>query len=507
MRKSEARYRSVVEQAEEIIFLFDVATKRIVEANEAFHKVLGYSDEDLKTICLYDLAEADRESVDRNIALVMAAQHSKVGLRRYRHKDGRIHDLDLSANHLREADQDLLCVVARDVTEQVRSEAAVLQAQKLESLGLLAGGIAHDFNNLLTAILGNLNLIQMNLPKVSPVQPQLGNIESTVLRAADLTRQLLTYSGKGRFQIQAVSLGQVVEGMTRLLAVSISKRVILHTEIPQDLPALEGDPTQIQQIVMNLVINASEAIGDADGNITLTARAITLDEFFISNHLIRQAVSPGPHIAFEVSDTGSGMSPATMSRIFDPFFTTKVSGRGLGLSAMLGILRSHHAGINIYSELGRGSIFRIYFPAHQAAEKAPETPKPPARLKLPPGTVLIVDDESTIRATAGAMLESLGFKVLEAADGIEALDLYKAHRQDIIVVLLDLTMPKMDGKAAFQAIQDIDPSAKVILSSGYNQQEALQSFVGIHPAGFLKKPYQYRDLRNELEKTLLEDPL
>ncbi len=504
IRKSEARYRAVVEQAGEMIFLFDVITKRVLEANDAFQQTLGYSDEDLKTLSLYDLVGADRESVDRNVARVVSEQHYSVGHRRYRHKDGRIREVEVSASHLREIDQDLLCVVARDVTEQTRAEAALLQAQKLESLGLLAGGVAHDFNNLLTAILGNLNLAQKNLPEGSPILPYLGNIERTVLRAADLTRQMLTYSGKGKFLIQAVDLRQVVEEMTHLLAVSISKKVVLHSEIPETLPALEGDPTQIQQIVMNLVINASEAIGDTEGSISIAARGVLLDESFIASHLPRQAVNPGPYVIFEVSDTGNGMNPETMSRIFDPFFTTKISGRGLGLSAMLGILRSHHAGVNFYSEIGRGTTFRIYFPAHKTTETLPHFPKAPERRRLPTGTVLVVDDEPTIRATAGAMFESLGFKVLEAADGIEAVECYKARGKDILLVLLDLTMPRMDGKAAFQSIYKLNPLAKVILSSGYNQNEAMPPFTEEAPIFFLKKPYQYKDLRIVLEKILLE---
>ncbi len=505
LRQIETRYRAVVEQSGDMIFFFDVTTKRILEANVAFKNTLGYCDEDLESLTLYDLVEADRETVNRNVARVVAEEHYTLGRRPYRHKDGRIREVEVGASHLREVDHDLLCAVARDVTDQVRAEAALRQTQKLESLGLLAGGVAHDFNNLLTAILGNLNLAQMNLPKGSPTLAYLGNIEGTVLRAADLTRQMLTYSGKGRFLVQAVNLSQVINEMANLLAVSISKKVVLHSQIPDDLPALEADPTQIQQIVMNLVINASEAIGDAEGTITIAARAAFLDELFVSSHLPGQAVSPGPHVIFEISDTGNGMDPKTMARIFDPFFTTKVSGRGLGLSAMLGILRSHHAGINIYSEIGRGSTFRIYFPAHQAVEHTNEAPRHPPRSSLPTGMVLIVDDEPAIRATAGAMLESLGFKVLEATNGIEAVELYKARGKDIILVLLDLTMPRMDGMSAFNAIHEMNPLAKVILSSGYNRKEALQPFLGIGPAGFLKKPYQYKDLRIELEKLLLEN--
>ena len=285
-------------------------------------------------------------------------------------------------------------------------------------------------------------------------------------------------------------------------------QIVLHLQIPESISALEGDPGQIQQVVMNLVINASEAIGDEAGAITVAARPVNLDEAFIANHLPGQAVAPGPHVIFEVSDTGNGMSPEVMSRIFDPFFTTKVSGRGLGLSAMLGILRGHHAGINIYSEIGRGSTFRIYFPARTAAAETLPPPQAPARRRLPGGTVLVVDDEPTIRATASAMLESLGFKVLEAGDGIEALELFSAKEKDILLVLLDLTMPRMDGLAAFRAIHELNPAAKVILSSGYSQEEALQPFNGAAPAGFLKKPYQYKELRAELEKILVaESPI
>ncbi len=503
LRRSEARYRSVVEQAGDMIFLFDVATKHMVEVNGAFHRTLGYSHEDLASLTLYDLVDAGAESVDRNIAHVVSEHHYTVGRRRYRHKDGRIREVEVSANHLRELDQDLVCVVARDVTDQVRAESALRQAQKLESLGVLAGGIAHDFNNLLTAILGNLNLAQMNLSAESPVMPYLKKIESTVLRASDLTRQMLAYSGKGRFLVQAVDLGRLVEEMAHLLEVSIPKKVALQALIPHGLPALEADPTQIQQVVMNLVINAAEAIGDQEGTISLTARTAMLDEAFIAVHLPGQAVNPGPHVILEAADTGCGMSPETIAKIFDPFFTTKVSGRGLGLSAMLGILRGHQAGISIYSEVGRGSTFRIYFPAHEVIVSPPAPPIPPARAALPTGTVLVVDDEPAIRTTASAMLESLGFKVLEAADGLEAVERYRSHQGEVILVLLDLTMPHMDGKDAFDAIREMNPLAKVILSSGYNQQEALEPFIRGSLAGFLQKPYQYKDLRTALEKILL----
>jgi PAS domain S-box-containing protein len=393
----------------------------------------------------------------------------------------------------------LLAGISRDLTEERRSEEVLRQAQKLESLGVLAGGIAHDFNNLLSAILGNLNLAQLKLAPDAPSEPYLKSAESTILRAADLARQMLAYSGKGRFVVQPLDLSHLVGEITHLLTVSISKKVVLRYDLKPDLPAIEADASQVQQVIMNLVTNASEAIGDKEGIIALETGTRDLDQKAMDFLFAGQELEPGKFVTLQVSDTGCGMSPATVARIFDPFFTTKASGRGLGLSAMLGILRGHRAGLKIYSELGKGSTFQVYFRASGAALLPKEAAAPDPAVHFE-GKVLLVDDEPDLRESISGMLEHLGFEVESVADGQEALDRFRPGTYTL--VLMDLTMPRMDGKDAFRKMKAIDPGVRVILSSGYNEQDAVQQFLGRGLAGFIQKPYQLGALVGALEKAL-----
>jgi PAS domain S-box-containing protein len=391
---------------------------------------------------------------------------------------------------------------ARQAEAQRRTlEAQFQQAQKLESLGVLAGGIAHDFNNLLTAVLGNLNLAQFNLNPESPAAPFLESAERTVLKASDLTKQMLAYSGKGRFVVKLHDLNTVVSEMTHLLRVSISKKASLRLNLPEGLPPLEADAAQLQQVIMNLVTNASDALGDEEGTIAISTGAAQLDGAYIASTFPTQTLVPGTYVTLEVGDTGQGMTPDVMARIFDPFFTTKTTGRGLGLSAMLGILKGHKAGLKVYSEVGRGSTFKAFFPAapgNLPAEEAHES----AVGTAPTGTVLLVDDEPSVLDTIGPALEALGLRVLLARDGLEAVERLQDDPRAIDLVLMDLTMPHMDGKEAFQAMRKIRPDLRVILSSGYNEQESIQSFLGRGLAGFLQKPYTLEALRTALRKAM-----
>ena len=394
-------------------------------------------------------------------------------------------------------------LVTRDITERSRAEENLRMTQKLESLGVLAGGIAHDFNNLLTAILGNLNLAQMHIPDLSPAAPLLLRVETTVLRAAELAHQMLAYSGRGAFTIELVELNAVVGEMTELLAVAIPKKVTLAFRLAPDLPPLLADRAQLQQVVMNLVTNASEAMEDRIGDITIATGLATLDEAFLSEQFPTQSLEPGRYLTLGVTDTGCGMEPETLERIFDPFFTTKATGRGLGLSAMLGILRGHGAGITIQSEPGLGSSFQVYFRCAEAGP-GPASATPPEAAAAPPlhGTILVVDDEPMVRQTARGIIEALGLRVLEACDGLEALDVFLQHRAEIDLVLMDITMPSMDGNEAFLALRDFDPELPVILSSGFTVQEVVQPPAGTRPAEFLQKPYRVADLKQGLQQAL-----
>ncbi len=384
---------------------------------------------------------------------------------------------------------------ARDMTQKRRMEEALRLSQKLESLGVLAGGIAHDFNNLLTAIMGNLNLAQLKLPEGSPALGHLEAVENAVLKASELTRQMLAYSGKGRFSVKPQDLDTVVNGMVHLLKVTVPKGATLSIQLAGNLPAVEGDAAQIQQVVMNLVTNASDALGDKEGVIRVTTRAEELDEARIRAAFPAQDLEPGAFVVLEVEDTGCGMSPGVLSRIFDPFFTTKVKGRGLGLSAMLGILKGHKAGILIRSREGEGSSFQVFFPASRgtAAPRPEAAPDPGSGFS---GRLLLVDDEVIILESIGLALETLGFEVIQARDGVEALERFEEAGPDL--VLMDLTMPRMDGATAFAKMQALRPEVPVILSSGYDRQ-ALE---GVRPAAFVQKPYRLKELKNLLAEVL-----
>jgi CheY-like chemotaxis protein len=310
---------------------------------------------------------------------------------------------------------------------------------------------------------------------------------------------MLAYSGKGRFVVRPYDLNHVVREVTHLLEVSIPKKIALRFDLAPRLPPVEADAAQIQQVIMNLVTNAADAIGDREGTIRLTTGTLQLDRTYLDQVFQRQNLRPGPYVTMEVSDSGCGMPPEVLERIFEPFFTTKVAGRGLGLSATIGILKGHRAGMRIYSEPGHGTTFKLLFPTSEAkqAEEAAQVAAPVLARKA---TILLVDDEEMIRDAASAVLQSLGLTVITAEDGRKAVEMVRRSDMKIDLVLMDLTMPLMDGREAFLAIRRIYPHMPVILSSGYNEQESVQAFMGRGLAAFLQKPYTLR----ALERTVLE---
>ena len=389
---------------------------------------------------------------------------------------------------------------ADDITERRQAESALRQAQKLESLGVLAGGIAHDFNNLLTAILGNAEVAQSLVHDHPVLQAALHRIEATTQRGSDLARQLLAYAGKARFAIQPMDLNTIILELGDLLAVSISKKVSISTFLQPDLPAVEADSAQFQQVVMNLVINASEAIGDRPGTVTIRTRAVTCTRADLQADFPGQVLEPGTYVRLDVEDDGCGMDAETIGRIFDPFFTTKFTGRGLGLSAMLGIVRGHHAGLRVQSRPGKGTTFTLLFPGSEA----PLPPPPPQAEgdQSVVGTVLVVDDESIIRDLARGALQGIGFRVLEARDGLEAVEFFEAGQESVDLVLLDMTMPRMGGAEAFRRIRTLSPRTRVLLTSGYTQKESLESLEDLPPDGFLQKPFRIRDLAGKAREVL-----
>ncbi len=382
-------------------------------------------------------------------------------------------------------------------------ERKLLETQKLESLGLLAGGVAHDFNNFLTTIMGNLSLAMLESEDDGPLLPYLNTIEIATRRAADLSRQMLAYSGQGRFIVSRMSINELVQEMTALLQVSIGKQIQLEQDFTPDLPPVVIDATQIRQVVMNLIVNASDAIGPQAGQITVRTGVISADHLYVLGSHLGPDLPDGRYVFIEVSDTGAGMDAATQARIFEPFFTTKFTGRGLGLAAVQGIVRSHQGMLKVYSEVGRGSTFKVLLPCAEEVAPTPVVLAAPDRA-LRDGVVLVIDDEDAIRFTITRMLERLGFEALEAASGRAGIALLQAH-PEIAAVLLDMTMPDLDGEATFGAIEQAGLLRPVILMSGYSQTEVTNRLVDIHLAAFIHKPFTLDEL-HEVVINALKSP-
>jgi len=323
-------------------------------------------------------------------------------------------------------------------------------------------------------------------------QQSLRAIEDTSRKAAELCKQMLAYAGKGKFVVQPVDLSALVEEMARLLEVSIEKSTLLRYDLAPNLPAVDADLAQMQQVIMNLVINANESIDGRSGLIVLATGAMQADaDYLHSVYVEEEALEPGTYVWLEVTDTGCGMSDDTKMRLFEPFYTTKFTGRGLGMSAILGIVRGHSGAIKVYSELNKGTTIKVLLPASGALAAPLDRPQgvDDAGRHVAGGVVLIVDDEETIRTVAAMMLEAAGYRTLQACDGLEGVEMLKAHRDEVDCVLLDMTMPRMGGEEAFTEMRRINPDVRVLLSSGYNQQTATQRFTGKGLAGFVQKPY------------------
>jgi signal transduction histidine kinase len=398
-------------------------------------------------------------------------------------------------------------ITAHMETEQRRRDLdrKLLDTQKLESLGVLAGGIAHDFNNLLTGILGNASLARMELPPSSPLLVFIQQIEQASRRAAELCQQMLAYSGKGRFVVQPINLNELVENTTHLLNISISKNCVLRLNLAATLPTIVVDTTQVRQIIMNLVINAAEAIGERSGIIAVSTGVVRIDEHYLATLVHPGEVTPGDYVFLEVSDNGSGMDAETLRKIFDPFFTTKFTGRGLGLAAVLGIVRGHKGALKVYSEPGRGTTFKLLLPCAQDADPIASSHRQEGDMAWRGrGTVLVVDDEETVRAISARMLDALGLTTVQAADGREAVEKYRQEPARYSLVLLDLTMPHMDGEETFRQLRHLNPSVKVILMSGFNQQEAVSRFTGKGLAGFVQKPFEVGGILAAVRQVLLQ---
>jgi len=517
LQQREQQHRRLLETMPGALVL--IQDEWIVYANPAALNIFGISDQEAKEpqrfmAFIPELCEGFiREQLDQ-----IASGRKLSGIEgKLLRQDGSSFDASAFAAISDYQGKPAIQLILFDITERKQAEESmqamqrqVEHTQRLESLGVLAGGIAHDFNNILAAIMGNAAMAERKMM----ADPESGRaylikVVQSAEKAALLCKQMLAYSGKGQFVVRPLDLSAMVKHITTLLEVSINRGVTINYDLTEPMTLIDADESQIQQVIMNLVINASDAIydnssdgsGDGSGEISISTGLIQLDEAD-AGHATQGnnggRLSAGRYAYLNVSDTGCGMSTETREKIFEPFFTTKFTGRGLGMSAVLGIVQGHHGDIRICSKEGEGTTFKLLFPCSDVTEITNPQASFDTTAWQASGAILIVDDEENIRETAAAMLEDMGFDTLTARDGWDGVEVYRRHQQEVVAVLLDMTMPKLDGKGCCHELYRINEHVKVILSSGYNETEAVSRFDGEQLAGFIQKPY----LPEVLEETM-----
>ena len=503
LRESQERYSAVVKQASEGIYLLDPYTKKILEANNSFCKMTGYTSEEVSDANIYDFLAHNKEEIDANIKEVISKTYYFVGERKYCHKNGGLLYFEARANLISFGGRDVLCVVVRDITgkkrienEKLRLEKQLQQAQKMEAIGTLAGGIAHDFNNLLMGIQGRTSLMLMDADPSHFYFEHLKGIEDYVKSAADLTRQLLGFARGGKYDVKPTDLNELIKNQNQMFG-RTRKEINIRAKYEKTLWTTEIDQGQIEQVLLNLYVNAWQAM-PGGGDLYIQTENIIIDKDYSKPY----QVDPGKYVKISITDTGVGMDRATQQRIFEPFFTTKDMGRGtgLGLASSYGIIKNHGGFIEVYSEKGEGTAFNIYLPGSE--KEAPKAKKPQEEILKGAETVLLVDDEKMILDVGREIIEKLGYNVLIAEGGKEALEICKNHPEKIDLVVLDMIMPHMDGGKAYDQLKEINPDIKVLLSSGYSLNSQASEILDKGCNGFIQKPFNIAKLSKKIRKVL-----
>ena len=507
---SEERYRRLFHNTFDAIYLWETNDQRemgrCIEVNDIALAMTGYSRSEMLELSLHELISEERRS---RIPDIVGRLHSgeRISFETLIcSKSGEEIPVEVHSHLFTMQNRKVIMALTRDIRDRKNAEQEkkelenrLRESQKLESLGLLAGGIAHDFNNLLVGILGSASVLVDELPKDSPSFDSAQTIFRSARRAADLTHQMLAYAGKSHIQVEEINLAATIEEMVDLLESSLPKKARFDLDLQADLPGITADIAQINQLVMNLVINGAEALGDEVGVVSLRLRKVEADRNELRRMKFGEKAEPGAYVELIVEDTGIGMDERTLERIFDPFFTTKFTGRGLGLAVVFGIVRSLGAALEVDSMFGRGTRFRILFPALAHEVTPPEaTPEEKKSVAVKTGRILIVDDEEAVRTVAKALLERAGHSVVVAKDGEEAIRTITRDKL-FTAVLLDLMMPRMNGDEVARKLVQLGFRAPIILSSGYSEKEAHNRFDELGFNAFLQKPYTYEELIGIIE--------
>lgn len=489
---------------------------RIIHVNQFMTRMLGYDDPDeLMNHSILDFIHAsDRDGIaEAFLNIPEAGGQSSVIERRLIRKDGstlyvQAHVALVNVNNKRGS-----VIVVRDISEERHAESErrrwqqrILEMQKLESLGLLAGGLAHDFNNQLTVILGHACLMQKQLPPDNALLALVQPIEQAARHSTDLCQQMLSFAGRSKIKMMEANLTQLVQDTAGLLTIACAKKAQLHFELDVDLPQLQVDHAQLRQVLINLVSNASESMPpDQQGNIYIKTGKIRVDQDY-QNPEVTLELPPGEYVHLDVTDNGSGMDVDTRRRIFEPFFTTKTTGRGLGLPAVLGIIRSHGGAIEVTSKLRQGSVFRVFLPINKPVAASPVVP-PDTMMNATPGSILVVDDDPSLRALICQVLKKRGWKVYEAADGETACDLVQQPGCDIRLALIDLVLPGLDGVETLKQLWKVQPLLAAIAMSSYGAAELEHRFAGYPLKGVLPKPFTPASLEKAVDHILRTHPI
>lgn len=498
--ESEQRYRALVTSAFEGLALN--ADGVILEANQALADMLGYTRESLVGKHARDLTTPESsELVMKRIRAGSEEPYEVIGVR----ADGTTFPCEILGRNITIDGRAARITAFRDLTARRRAEEQrrrleeqMTHAQRLETLGLLAGGVAHDFNNYLQVLLGQAEIGLSRLPADAEARDQLARICDVCLHASDLTRQLLAYAGQGRLDIAPHSLDEIVRDMLALIRVSIPKKAHLDLQCAADLPWVMSDGGQLRQVIVNLIVNAADALHDGHGNIVVRTGRASLSAVDLSAMRFDATAGPGHYVFFEVEDDGVGMDAATLTRVFEPFFTTKHSGRGLGLATTIGIVRASRGAIEVQSQRGQGTRFRVYLPEAGVPARVDDAGAAPATDDALTGTVLIADDEPLVREAATSVLSSAGLSVLTARDGIEAVRVFTEHAPEVDLVVLDLGMPDRGGSDALRLMRETVPALPAVLMSGYAESDDIDAL----NASFLAKPFSAAELRRVVRERL-----
>jgi PAS domain S-box-containing protein len=500
VRQSEQRYRLLFDSNPQPMWVFDLETLRFLEVNEAAVHHYGYSREEFLSMTIKDIRPPeDIPALVQTLAAPVAGLN-RAGEWKHRKKDGSIIAVEVTSHQLTFAGRRAELVLVNDITERKQLEEQLRQVQKMEAVGRLAGGIAHDFNNLLSVIIGYGDLTLRKLPEESPLRRSVEEIKKAGERAAALTRQLLAFSRKQVLQPKVINLNDVVVEMEKLLRRLIGEDIELRAALEPGLGSVKVDPGQIEQVLMNLCVNARDAM-PRGGKLTIGTENVYLDEEYTAHHV---SVAPGRYVMLAVSDTGTGMDEQTRARIFEPFFTTKEAGKGtgLGLSMVYGIVRQSGGYIWVYSEVGRGTSFKIYLPRTDEGAQEYREPPGPAEGLAGTETILLTEDDELVRAMTHAILSDHGYRVLAAANGEAALSVCERTEGPIHLLITDVVMPGMSGRELAERLARLRPEMRVLFMSGYTDDAIVHHGVLNEGINFIQKPFSPDALARKVREVL-----